>query len=204
MYEYQIGDEAARSFRAAAETGPDAGFRFVVYGDMGESEHKAAKAPGCALVSCLLNPHGCLLSQKSRKGSIKGLCLLQGLRYSSTCAGRGAGWEGGHGAARGGHRYASSLQMPLSMKWAVCTCFRHGLHDAAYANGDIAIWDTFMGEVEPYAASVPYMIGIGNHEACTSSVVSPCCCYGRWLAHERHLVESHQQSHGASTLVFPP
>ena len=38
---------------------------------------------------------------------------------------------------------------------------------AAYANGDIAIWDTFMAEVEPYAAAVPYMIGIGNHEVCT-------------------------------------
>ena len=46
VYEYQISGEAARSFRAAAEPGPDAGFVFVVYGDMGESEHKDAKAPG--------------------------------------------------------------------------------------------------------------------------------------------------------------
>lgn len=38
--------------------------------------------------------------------------------------------------------------------------------DIAYANGDIAIWDTFMDEMEPYASAVPYMIGIGNHEVC--------------------------------------
>lgn len=46
MYEYQISDEAPRSFRAAAAPHPDAGFGFIVYGDMGESEHAAAKAPG--------------------------------------------------------------------------------------------------------------------------------------------------------------
>ena len=40
MYSYQIGShEPVRSFRAAAEPSPDAGFTFVVYGDMGESEH---------------------------------------------------------------------------------------------------------------------------------------------------------------------
>ena len=37
--------------------------------------------------------------------------------------------------------------------------------DIAYANGDVAIWDTFMAEVEPYAAAAPYMVAIGNHEA---------------------------------------
>ena len=46
MYEYQISDEAPRRFRAAAAPHPDAAFAFIVYGDMGESEHKAAKAPG--------------------------------------------------------------------------------------------------------------------------------------------------------------
>ena len=36
--------------------------------------------------------------------------------------------------------------------------------DISYANGDPAIWDTFMEEIEPYASVAPYMIGIGNHE----------------------------------------
>lgn len=46
-YVYQIGShEPLRSFQAAAPPDPDAGFRFIVYGDMGESEHRAAKAPG--------------------------------------------------------------------------------------------------------------------------------------------------------------
>ena len=26
------------------------------------------------------------------------------------------------------------------------------------------IWDTFMDYIEPFAARVPYMIGVGNHE----------------------------------------
>ena len=27
--------------------------------------------------------------------------------------------------------------------------------DISYANGDVAIWDTFMAEVEPYASAAP-------------------------------------------------
>ncbi|KAK9829258.1 hypothetical protein WJX72_004835 [[Myrmecia] bisecta] len=46
-YRYQIGlDGSVSSFRAAPASSPDRGFRFLVYGDMGESEHKAAKSPG--------------------------------------------------------------------------------------------------------------------------------------------------------------
>ena len=46
-YQYSIGQHLpVRSFRAAARPAPDAGFTFIVYGDMGESDHRAAKSPG--------------------------------------------------------------------------------------------------------------------------------------------------------------
>lgn len=46
-YQYRIGSHLPlRSFRAAAKPAPDAGFTFIVYGDMGESDHRAAKSPG--------------------------------------------------------------------------------------------------------------------------------------------------------------
>jgi len=49
LYTYDIGGYGpSRTFRAPPSTGPDAAFTFVVYGDMGESEHRAAKSPGCA------------------------------------------------------------------------------------------------------------------------------------------------------------
>lgn len=46
-YQYSVGQHLpVRSFRAAAKPAPDAGFSFIVYGDMGESDDKAAKSPG--------------------------------------------------------------------------------------------------------------------------------------------------------------
>ncbi len=46
-YEYRIGHRGpTRRFRAPPETGPEAEFSFIAYGDMGESKHKAAKSPG--------------------------------------------------------------------------------------------------------------------------------------------------------------
>uniref|UniRef100_A0A2P2KD04 Purple acid phosphatase n=3 Tax=Rhizophora mucronata TaxID=61149 RepID=A0A2P2KD04_RHIMU len=36
--------------------------------------------------------------------------------------------------------------------------------DICYANGYISQWDQFTAQVEPIAATVPYMIGSGNHE----------------------------------------
>ena len=46
-YKYWVGQhESVWSFQAALQPGPDAAFSFVVYGDMGEAEHKAAKSPG--------------------------------------------------------------------------------------------------------------------------------------------------------------
>ena len=48
LYSYTIGGYGPpRTFRAAPRRGPDAEFSFIVYGDMGESEHRAAKSPGC-------------------------------------------------------------------------------------------------------------------------------------------------------------
>lgn len=37
--------------------------------------------------------------------------------------------------------------------------------DLAYADGKYKIWDSFMSQIEPLAARIPYMVGIGNHEA---------------------------------------
>ncbi|GLI58698.1 hypothetical protein VaNZ11_000448, partial [Volvox africanus] len=37
--------------------------------------------------------------------------------------------------------------------------------DLAYADGKFKVWDSFMAQIEPLASRVPYMIGIGNHEA---------------------------------------
>lgn len=46
-YQYWVGHhEPVWSFSAAARPAPDAGFSFVVYGDMGEADDKAAKSPG--------------------------------------------------------------------------------------------------------------------------------------------------------------
>ena len=49
LYSYTIGDSGApRTFRSAPRRGSDTEFSFIVYGDMGESEHRAARSPGCA------------------------------------------------------------------------------------------------------------------------------------------------------------
>lgn len=46
-YRYQLaGGSYTWAFRAAPEARPDATFEFVAFGDMGESEHAAAKSPG--------------------------------------------------------------------------------------------------------------------------------------------------------------
>ena len=47
LHFYQIEGGRPVEFRAAVPTGPTHRFRFLVYGDMGESEHRAAKSPGC-------------------------------------------------------------------------------------------------------------------------------------------------------------
>ncbi|CAD6269710.1 unnamed protein product [Miscanthus lutarioriparius] len=36
--------------------------------------------------------------------------------------------------------------------------------DLSYANGYLSQWDQFTEQIEPIASTVPYMIGIGNHE----------------------------------------
>ena len=43
------------------------------------------------------------------------------------------------------------------------TCLLH-IGDISYARGIGALWDGFMTQIEPIAARVPYMAGIGNHE----------------------------------------
>ncbi|KXZ48140.1 hypothetical protein GPECTOR_30g236 [Gonium pectorale] len=37
--------------------------------------------------------------------------------------------------------------------------------DLAYADGKYKVWDSFMAQIEPLASRLPYMVGIGNHEA---------------------------------------
>ncbi|KAF3326283.1 putative inactive purple acid phosphatase 1 [Carex littledalei] len=36
--------------------------------------------------------------------------------------------------------------------------------DLSYANGYLSQWDQFTAQIEPIASTVPYMVGIGNHE----------------------------------------
>ncbi|CAF1112961.1 unnamed protein product [Adineta steineri] len=43
------------------------------------------------------------------------------------------------------------------------TCLLH-IGDISYARGIGALWDSFMTQIQPIAARVPYMVGIGNHE----------------------------------------
>ncbi|CAF3738515.1 unnamed protein product [Rotaria sordida] len=43
------------------------------------------------------------------------------------------------------------------------TCLLH-IGDISYARGVGAQWDAFMTQIQPIAAHVPYMVGIGNHE----------------------------------------
>ena len=43
------------------------------------------------------------------------------------------------------------------------TCVVH-IGDISYARGTGALWDAFMTQIQPIAARVPYMVGIGNHE----------------------------------------
>lgn len=45
-YTYQIAHGRPVAFRASPPTGPRHSFTFIVYGDMGESEDRAAKSPG--------------------------------------------------------------------------------------------------------------------------------------------------------------
>lgn len=46
-YEYRLRDSSdTLSFRASPRPGPENQVSFVVYGDMGESDHARAKAPG--------------------------------------------------------------------------------------------------------------------------------------------------------------
>ncbi len=50
-YYYRLhGDKHIYSFRAPPPVGPDVHTSFLAYGDMGESTHKSAKAPGCVLL----------------------------------------------------------------------------------------------------------------------------------------------------------
>ena len=43
------------------------------------------------------------------------------------------------------------------------TCLLH-IGDISYARGFGALWDAFMIQMQPVAAHIPYMTGIGNHE----------------------------------------
>jgi hypothetical protein len=43
------------------------------------------------------------------------------------------------------------------------TCLLH-IGDISYARGAGALWDGFMNQIQPIAARIPYMVGIGNHE----------------------------------------
>lgn len=66
-YEYRLRDSSdTLSFRASPRPGPESQVSFVVYGDMGESDHARAKAPGYIFIML----HQCIV------------CLLQGMCVS--------------------------------------------------------------------------------------------------------------------------
>ena len=44
--------------------------------------------------------------------------------------------------------------------------------DLAYGLGDVAVWDTWMGYIEPVSGAIPYMVSIGNHEYCYAGTSS--------------------------------
>eukprot|EP00887_Chlorella_sp_A99_P004312 scaffold15.g4312.t1 len=104
-YVYKIPHGRALAFRAPPKLGPRHAFTFLVYGDMGESEHREAKSPGAAATARRV-------AREVEAGA--GLVLHVG--------------------------------------------------DLSYANGAPHIWDTFMEAIEPFAAHVPYMVAVGNHE----------------------------------------
>jgi hypothetical protein len=60
---------------------------------------------------------------------------------------------------------ATSTAQRLTAKVASTnvTCLLH-IGDISYARGTGVLWDAFMTQVQPIAARVPYMVGIGNHE----------------------------------------
>ncbi|KAL6783862.1 hypothetical protein ACKKBG_A03785 [Auxenochlorella protothecoides x Auxenochlorella symbiontica] len=45
-YRYKVKHGSSVFFRAPSAPSPDAGLKFIAFGDMGESEHRAAKSPG--------------------------------------------------------------------------------------------------------------------------------------------------------------
>jgi hypothetical protein len=46
--------------------------------------------------------------------------------------------------------------------------------DLSYANGDPAIWHSFLDGLQPIAAGVPYMVATGNHGACAARRSARC------------------------------
>ncbi|KAK9811159.1 hypothetical protein WJX73_007407 [Symbiochloris irregularis] len=107
VHHYRIGEDGdTHHFTAAQAPDPRGGMTFLVFGDMGESEHHRAKSPGA--------------------------------HYTAT-------------------------QLKSEVLDHNADMLLH-IGDISYANGDPKIWDTFMDQIEPYAAAAPYMIGIGNHE----------------------------------------
>lgn len=67
------------------------------------------------------------------------------------------GWgQGGTWVAAMVEREISNASVPARMV--------HHFGDLSYAQGAAHIWDEWMTMIEPVARSVPYMIGVGNHE----------------------------------------
>ena len=58
---------------------------------------------------------------------------------------------------------ATIQRVTARMNSANFTCLLH-IGDISYARGVGALWDAFMTQIQPIAARIPYMTGIGNHE----------------------------------------
>jgi hypothetical protein len=64
--------------------------------------------------------------------------------------------------ATGGARYTIS-RVTARVTSTNVTCLLH-IGDISYARGAGGLWDGFMNQIQPIAARIPYMVGIGNHE----------------------------------------
>ena len=111
-----------------------------------------------------------------------GLSYGQGIVWSSTFAFRSAlpaGWKQPYsfiaygdqgcpddGWALGGNLTASMVRRELDRfsNGTAPTRLVHHFGDLSYARGSAYLWDAWLNMLEPFAARIPLMVGIGNHE----------------------------------------
>lgn len=74
--------------------------------------------------------------------------------------------------------------------------------DLAYAGGKPEIWDSFIEGLQPFAGSVPYMVGVGNWEVSVSVSVVVVCAGVAWQQQTACLLLWADMSRHASVCAF--